>query len=554
MSKSRVFTSAALAGVVAIAGFSAGPAFADDPPPLAWTTVPGFPVTVDGVTVTWETATAVTSPFGGDELLDPLPVLRLDIANNAAEARHLGLGTDFVTQGDIDMLWTPEPWGAFAEVSESFRDTFWLTLQPGEALSTYGGAASTWRGELPAWSGHSLRVFELSEPPVAGAQPAATPLATLVVPGRFVPANLENADLEDPSAIIGERAAVDGGGGSPTLFPGVTASVTASNLTPGEQLELWIAPNLDYFFFALYGGVLPFNAIRIGTGTVGADGKLLANFTLAEETAFGNYQLVAGVRSERYWPAGSWDGFQVTAAPDEKVAITAPGETAELVLGPTQVTASYPAAWAGETTAVLTSTGPVAQGFQLASYPPLYYHLSTDAPFEGLATVCIEYDPLNLPGQVPRLFHFDPASQRWEDVTTTRVDGKVCGETSSFSPFALGYPEPFDFSGFLSPISATQPNLAKPGQAIPVKFSLAGDHGLDVVTSARFVAHGTDSTPEGEPIPVTTVVGSGLTYDASSDTYTYVWKTTKALSLKTGEFQLTLSDDTVRTFDVNFKK
>ncbi len=170
-------------------------------------------------------------------------------------------------------------------------------------------------------------------------------------------------------------------------------------------------------------------------------------------------------------------------------------------------------------------------------------------PFDGSATVCIKYDPANLPGQIPRLFHFDTAQGQWQDITTSRVEGEVCGVTTDFSPFTLGYPEPFEFSGFFSPVSSTGTNLAKPGQAIPVKFSLDGDKGLEVVTSARFVAEGTDPTPEGEPIPVTTVSGTGLSYDAGSDTYTYVWKTAKTLSLTTGRFELTLSDDSVHTFE-----
>ncbi len=226
----------------------------------------------------------MTSPFGGDELLDPLPLLRLDITNNSEVIKHFGFGTDFTAQGEIDQLWRPETWGAFAEVTEDFRDTFWVTLQPSESLSSHEGGASTWGGPLPAWSGHSLRVFGLSEPPIDGAEPTAVTIATLVVPGRFVAANLEDADLEDLSAIIGQGLTVDGGGGSPALFPGVSASVSASGLTPGEDLELWIAPNLDYFFFALYGGGLPANAVYIGSDTVADDGTLLADFTLPSDT------------------------------------------------------------------------------------------------------------------------------------------------------------------------------------------------------------------------------------------------------------------------------
>ncbi len=50
MSKSRLLGSAALAGVLVVAGISVGPAFAEDPPPLVWSTVSGFPITEDGVT------------------------------------------------------------------------------------------------------------------------------------------------------------------------------------------------------------------------------------------------------------------------------------------------------------------------------------------------------------------------------------------------------------------------------------------------------------------------------------------------------------------------
>jgi hypothetical protein len=142
------------------------------------------------------------------------------------------------------------------------------------------------------------------------------------------------------------------------------------------------------------------------------------------------------------------------------------------------------------------------------------------------------------------------------DITTSRSSGQVCGVTSSFSPFAIGYTEPetFDFSGFFNPVSMTADNIAKAGQAIPVKFSLHGDQGLEVIESARFVIEGTDSTPEGQSIPVTTAGASGLSYSAGSDTYTYVWKTNKAWSLKTGRFELALTDGTVHSFHVTFKK
>ncbi|HEY6801698.1 MAG TPA: PxKF domain-containing protein, partial [Agromyces sp.] len=74
------------------------------------------------------------------------------------------------------------------------------------------------------------------------------------------------------------------------------------------------------------------------------------------------------------------------------------------------------------------------------------------------------------------------------------------------------------------------------------------------VTSARFVIEGTEANPVGEVLDAVTASRSGLSYDAATDTYTYVWKTDKAWAKKTGQFVLTLSDGTTHTFDVSFKK
>jgi len=46
---------------------------------------------------------------------------------------------------------------------------------------------------------------------------------------------------------------------------------------------------------------------------------------------------------------------------------------------------------------------------------------------------------------------------------------------------------------------------------------------------------------------------SGLTYDALTDTYTYVWKTVKGWKGKCGTFTLELDDNSVHTADFEFK-
>ena len=555
--RARTASAVVLAAALLTAGLTAAPAMAEDPP-LDWTTVAGYPKSVNEVTVTWQTAmSSTTSPFGGAELQEPLPLIRADFVNDSGDTKHFGLGMDLTVQGVVDPLWELETWGVTEEAVGGFIDTFWLSLDPGESFSTDDGEGNVWSMALPMWTGHTMRIFELSEAPIDGATPLVTTLDSFVVPGRFVGANLESLVVDDISALIGERASVDGGGGSPDLFPGLSATATASGLTPGEQLELWIAPNLDYFYFFLLGGGLPVNATHVGTDIVAADGTLTADFTLPASLPYGTYQLVVGDSAERYWPAGSYGDFLVTEPPNAESAETQPGaDTADIPLGSTSASITYPATASGGTTTVtVTGTGPAPDGFQLVGGGiPLYFHISTTATFTEPVEVCFTYSTANLPGDPPWLHHYDSAQGRWFNITTTREPGRVCGSTTSFSPFALGFPDTFDFDGFFAPVSMAEPNVAKAGQAIPVSFSLGGDQGLEVVTSAKFVIEGTDANPSGELLDAVTAGRSGLTYDASADRYIYVWKTDKAWAKKTGQFVLTLSDGTTHTFDVSFKK
>ena len=90
----------------------------------------------------------------------------------------------------------------------------------------------------------------------------------------------------------------------------------------------------------------------------------------------------------------------------------------------------------------------------------------------------------------------------------------------------------YTFTGFYSPVDAMPTlNAVKAGRAIPVKFSLGGDQGLDVFADdypkSQTVA--CNSNAEVDGIEETLAAGtSSLHYDAATDTYTYVWKTDKS--------------------------
>lgn len=90
----------------------------------------------------------------------------------------------------------------------------------------------------------------------------------------------------------------------------------------------------------------------------------------------------------------------------------------------------------------------------------------------------------------------------------------------------------YDFTGFFQPVDNPPTlNSAKAGSAIPVKFSLAGNQGLSVF-AAGYPALGQQACETGAPVDAieqtATAGSSGLSYDAATDTYTYVWKTSKS--------------------------
>ncbi len=101
-------------------------------------------------------------------------------------------------------------------------------------------------------------------------------------------------------------------------------------------------------------------------------------------------------------------------------------------------------------------------------------------------------------------------------------------------------------------------NKVKAGSAIPVKYSLGGDQGLDIFAKAAdgssFPKSGTMACDSTDPIDAieqsVSASSSGLTYEAATARYTYVWKTDKAW---TGYRQLVVKFDDGTIQRANFK-
>lgn len=103
----------------------------------------------------------------------------------------------------------------------------------------------------------------------------------------------------------------------------------------------------------------------------------------------------------------------------------------------------------------------------------------------------------------------------------------------------------YDFSGFYSPIkfgnSSMSPNTAEAGSAVPVQFSLGGVSSLDILSSESPTITLTCPGGTTSPTPTSTSGKSSLTYDPTTDSYTYPWKTSKTWAGCSGTLTLTFS-------------
>jgi predicted extracellular nuclease len=115
----------------------------------------------------------------------------------------------------------------------------------------------------------------------------------------------------------------------------------------------------------------------------------------------------------------------------------------------------------------------------------------------------------------------------------------------------------FEFEGFQDPIvNPPLVNSINAGAAVPVKFELSGDLGLDVVFGSPSVTQFNCTLGAGAAMGDATTAGRSLVqYDAATNTYTYVWKTDKKDYVDTCRtFELTLDDGTYRQVLFSFTK
>lgn len=152
------------------------------------------------------------------------------------------------------------------------------------------------------------------------------------------------------------------------------------------------------------------------------------------------------------------------------------------------------------------------------------YHVATNRLFRITSTQGVDE-------QLPDLAHLPDGSYRvvWNDgvIANGNFDRNVYGATFELPPVVT----PISFGGFLQPIDSYPTlNVMKAGSAVPVKFSLGGFHGLDIFAPGypkSQVMNCGSSVLESAVEQTVNAGGSSLSYDAASDTYSYIWKTEK---------------------------
>ena len=149
-----------------------------------------------------------------------------------------------------------------------------------------------------------------------------------------------------------------------------------------------------------------------------------------------------------------------------------------------------------------------------------------------------------------------PASGSVFPVGTTTVNATASdGTNTAACSFTVSVR--YNFTGFFPPISNLPVfNVANAGRAIPIKFSLSGYKGLNIF-APNSPASGQIACNSSDPAVTlqntVTAGGSSLSYDASSDQYSYVWKTDPAWAGTCRQLVVQLSDGSSHRANFKFK-
>jgi sugar lactone lactonase YvrE len=150
-----------------------------------------------------------------------------------------------------------------------------------------------------------------------------------------------------------------------------------------------------------------------------------------------------------------------------------------------------------------------------------------------------------------------PASGSVFNAGTTTVNATATDDAGHTSSCSFTVTVQYNFTGFFPPINNLPVvNTVNAGRAIPVKFSLSGYKGLNIF-APNSPASGPIVCNSSDPAVVLqdteTAGGSSLSYDAGSDQYVYVWKTSASWAGTCRQLVVQLNDGSIHRANFKFK-
>ena len=258
------------------------------------------------------------------------------------------------------------------------------------------------------------------------------------------------------------------------------------------------------------------------------------------------------------------------------VTITTPADGAEYAVG-TELYASYSCDDGPGGSGVVGCLGTYPNGYPLPTSRPGTFTFTVDAfdKASNHGTETVTYSIVDrTPPQITILSPADGAVYRVGDTITPSyfchddTDGSrvSCAATpfdttpgthtfrvdsvdssGNAASASATYSFQYEFGGFYAPLLAEPASVTvRAGDTVPVKFSLHGDQGLDVLKRVAWRPCGAVTNDSS------TAFGS-LIYNAGPDRYTFMWTTERSWAGSCKELLVTLRDDTTHRAYVVFR-
>jgi HYR domain len=457
-------------------------------------------------------------------------------------------GSQFNNQANFTLTVNPvTPANTAPTLSLPSDKTAEATSAAGAAVSYAVSANDAEDGPLePSCSPASGSVFPLG---VTQVNCSVTDSGGLTTSGMF---NVTVVDTTSPSLNLPGDITTEATGPNGTA---VSFSATASDLVDGS-----VSVNCT----PASGSTFPLGTTTVSCSATDAHGNTASgSFSVTVvDTTPPTLHLPGNLTAEATGPSGAAVDFPATANDlvDGPVSITcSPASGSTFALGTTTVDCSATDAHGNTASGSFSVT-------VVDTTPPtldLPANITTQATSNSQAVVSYTATATDLvDGSVP--ISCSPASGSSFPAGTTTVSCSASDAHHNTATGSFTVSVVYGWAGFFQPVDNTDAtgkyilNVAKAGSTIPVKFSLAGDQGLNIFAmgypkvSATFSC-GSDPTADAiEEYSTATV--SGLKYDPTANQYIYNWKTDKAWAGSCRSLLVKLADGSTHRADFNFTR